>query len=94
MGVDSQGVKRVIEEVEHVVSGYMNATGRPSLKRNDKGAWIVDGHGGFGMPALQLGMERQLEKQKKKEFLLWLCYIAVIQDVWEHLRKREQKQAV
>ena len=41
-GVESHGVMRMIQYVEQLERGYMNATGRPSLKRNDKGAWIVD----------------------------------------------------
>ena len=65
-GVESHGVMRMIQYVEQLESGYMNATGRPSLKRNDKGAWIVDGHGGFGMPALQLGMEKVVGEAKEK----------------------------
>ena len=64
-GVESHGVMRMIQYVEQLESGYMNATGRPSLKRNDKGAWIVDGHGGFGMPALQLGMEKAVGEAKE-----------------------------
>ena len=65
-GVESHGVMRMIQYVEQLESGYMNATGRPSLKRNDKGAWIVDGHGGFGMPALQLGTDKAVGEAKEK----------------------------
>ena len=60
-GVESHGGMRIIQYVEQLESGYMNVIGRPSLNRNGKGAWIVDGHGGFGMPALQLGMEKSVE---------------------------------
>ena len=57
-GVESHGVMRMIQYVEQIENGYMNSSGRPSLRQNDNGAWIVDGDGGFGITALQLGMEK------------------------------------
>jgi LDH2 family malate/lactate/ureidoglycolate dehydrogenase len=64
-GVESHGVMRMIQYVEQLESGYMIASGRPSLSQNEKGSWIVNGHGGFGMPALQLGMEKGIEVAKE-----------------------------
>ncbi|GIT73363.1 MAG: hypothetical protein Ct9H300mP28_31770 [Pseudomonadota bacterium] len=82
----------MIQYVEQLESGYMNATGRPSLKRNDKGAWIVDGHGGFGMPALQLGIEKVVGEEKEKG----ISTVAVLHcghtGRVEHLRKKEPKR--
>ena len=65
-GVESHGVMRMIQYVEQLENGYMNPSGRPSLNQNDNGAWIVNGHGGFGIPALQLGIEKAIGEAKEK----------------------------
>ena len=65
-GVESHGVMRMIQYVEQLENGYMNPSGRPSLNQNDNGAWIVNGHGGFGMPALQLGTDKAVGEAKEK----------------------------
>ena len=65
-GVESHGVMRMIQYVEQLENGYMNPFGRPSLNQNDNGAWIVNGHGGFGIPAIQLGIEKAIAEAKEK----------------------------
>ena len=64
MGVESHGVMRLMEYAKQFESGYMKAAGRPTLNQNERGAWVVDGHDGFGMPAMQLGIEKGIEVAK------------------------------
>ena len=59
-GVESHGVMRLMQYAEQLERGYMNPAGRPTVRQNEKGAWIVDGHDGFGMPAIQLGLEKAM----------------------------------
>ncbi len=56
-GVESHGVMRVLQYVEQFEAGAMRPAGRPGLKQNGRGAWIVDGDGGIGIPALTLAMD-------------------------------------
>ncbi|MEM7346175.1 MAG: Ldh family oxidoreductase [Chloroflexota bacterium] len=65
-GVESHGVMRLMQYVDQLESGYMDPTGQPTLSQNEKGAWLVDGHDGFGIPALQLGVEKGVAVAKEK----------------------------
>ncbi len=64
MGVDSHGVMRLPQYVKQLTTGYMTPSGEPTLAQNEHGAWIVDGHDGFGIPAMQVGIEKALELAK------------------------------
>ena len=57
MGVESHGIMRLMQYAEQFESGYMKAGVQPELRQNGSGAWIVDGNGGIGMPAMQLAVE-------------------------------------
>ncbi len=63
-GVDSHGVMRLIQYVEQAKEGYFQPRGRPKLKANDQGAWLVDGEGGFGMPAISLAVDTAVIQAK------------------------------
>ena len=56
--IDSHGVVRLGQYAEQVNRGLFNANGNPSVQKTDKGAWIVDGNGGFGITALKTGVEK------------------------------------
>lgn len=56
-GVESHGVMRVMQYVEQFERRYMWAEGRPELRQNKQGAWLVDGHRGIGIPAMFMAME-------------------------------------
>ena len=56
-GVESHGVVRLMQYVEQFESGYMDPAGRPEVRQNERGAWIVDGKEGIGIPAMTLAME-------------------------------------
>lgn len=64
-GVDSHGVVRLSQYARQLSSGYMSAEGRPQFKLNEFGMAVVDGHGGFGMPAMALAVERGIEAAKR-----------------------------
>ena len=63
-GVESHGVMRLMQYVEQIESGYIKGDGRPTLHQNERKAWIVDGHQGFGIPALQMATEKGIEVAK------------------------------
>lgn len=56
-GVESHGVMRTLQYVEQFRSGYMSPTGEARVTRNKHNAWVVDGEGGIGIPAMQLAYE-------------------------------------
>lgn len=63
-GIESHGVMRLMQYVEQLENGYMQPLGQPTLYQNEKGAWIADGQGGFGIPTLHLGVEKGIEIAK------------------------------
>jgi len=63
-GMESHGVMRLMQYVRQFENGYMNPASRPKLTQNDRGAWWVDGNGGIGIPALQLGVEKAIQVAK------------------------------
>jgi len=64
-GMESHGVMRVLQYVEQMQSGLMSASGEARLTRNEKGAAIVDGDGGSGIPAMLLAFQQGQEEAKK-----------------------------
>ena len=62
-GVESHGVMRVMQYVEQFKSGYMHADRRPLVKQNGD-AWIVDGHAGIGITAMELAMTHACDTAK------------------------------
>lgn len=65
-GVESHGVMRLMQYAQQLERGYMNPAGRPTLRKNEKGAWIADGNGGFGMPVMRIGVEKAITVAKEK----------------------------
>ena len=53
-GVESHGVMRTLQYVEQFKSGYMSPTGEARVIKNQNHAWVVDGEGGIGIPAMHL----------------------------------------
>ena len=69
--IDSHGVVRLEQYADQVNRGLFNASGNPSVQKTDKGAWIVDGNGGFGITAMKSGVQKVLIYLRpffKKEF--------------------------
>jgi LDH2 family malate/lactate/ureidoglycolate dehydrogenase len=64
--VESHGIWRIHQYAKYYQSGYMKATSRPELKQNAKGAWLVEGHGGIGIPAMNLAIKDVVRRAKDK----------------------------
>ena len=65
-GVESHGVVRLMQYTQQFESGYMHANRQPRLTQNEKGAWVVDGDGGIGIPAMILAMDHGCTISKEK----------------------------
>ena len=61
-GVSSHGVMRLTQYAGMAETGYLDPGGRPSAARNAAGRIVVDGNGGFGHPAVALGMSLGIEE--------------------------------
>ena len=61
LGVDSHGVVRLEQYAEQVDCGLVVPSGRPCLTRAPGGGCLVDGGGGFGIPALRVAVEAGLQ---------------------------------
>lgn len=64
-GVESHGTWRVLQYAEYYDTGYLKADARAELRRNERGAWLVDGHGGIGIPAMRLAVTDVVGRAKK-----------------------------
>lgn len=62
--VESHGVWRIHQYTKYYQSGYLKAEGRPELKQNPKGAWLVEGHGGIGIPAMNMAIRNVVSRAK------------------------------
>jgi LDH2 family malate/lactate/ureidoglycolate dehydrogenase len=56
-GVESHGLMRTLQYADQFASGYMRANVRPEVISNERGAIIVTGNGGIGIPAMSLAVE-------------------------------------
>lgn len=56
-GMESHGLMRTLQYAEQFESGYMRPDAAAEITTNDRGATIVNGNGGIGIPAMQLALE-------------------------------------
>lgn len=56
-GMESHGLMRTLQYAEQFESGYMRPDVEPEIRVNERGAVIVDGNGGHGVPAMRLAVE-------------------------------------
>ena len=56
--IDSHGVVRLEQYAEQARKGLFSPDGCPLVNKTAKGAWIVDGNGGFGITALKTGVQK------------------------------------
>ena len=56
--IDSHGVVRLEQIADQARKGLFSPNGRPVVNKTEKGAWIVDGNGGFGITALKTGVQK------------------------------------
>ena len=62
--VESHGIWRIHQYTKYYQSGYLNAQGRPECKQNAKGAWFIEGHGGIGIPAMNMAIRDVVSRAK------------------------------
>ncbi|MBT8438042.1 MAG: Ldh family oxidoreductase [Gammaproteobacteria bacterium] len=56
-GMESHGLMRTLQYVDQFESGYMRADVDPEVRTTERGATIIDGNGGIGIPAMRLAIE-------------------------------------
>jgi uncharacterized oxidoreductase len=56
-GMESHGVMRVMQYADRMRSGEMKIGVQPEVRRTERGATVVDGHMGSGIPAMALAYE-------------------------------------
>jgi LDH2 family malate/lactate/ureidoglycolate dehydrogenase len=64
-GVESHGLWRVLQYAQYYDTGYLQADVRPELRQNARGAWLVDGRGGIGIPAMSLATRDVLARARQ-----------------------------
>jgi len=56
-GVESHGLMRTLQYVEQFECGYMRPDVEAEIKTGERGATLVDGNGGIGIPAMRLAID-------------------------------------
>lgn len=56
-GMESHGLMRTLQYADQFESGYMQATSEPEIRHTERGATVVDGNGGIGIPAMRLAVD-------------------------------------
>ncbi len=56
-GMESHGLMRTLQYADQFESGYMCPHVEPEIRTTERGATIVDGNGGIGIPAMRLAIE-------------------------------------
>jgi len=60
-GIASHGTLRLVQYVEHAKRCLFTPSASPTVSMNEHGAWIVNGHGGFGISAMNLAVKKGSE---------------------------------
>ena len=63
--VASHGVVRLMQYAEQVNMRYMTPAGSPSVERNERGGWIVNGNDGFGICAVRAAVLKGAELMRE-----------------------------
>jgi LDH2 family malate/lactate/ureidoglycolate dehydrogenase len=64
-GMESHGLMRALQYADQFESGYMRAEVEPEIKFTERGATIVDGNGGIGIPAMRLAIDEGCRTAKQ-----------------------------
>jgi LDH2 family malate/lactate/ureidoglycolate dehydrogenase len=56
-GMESHGLMRTLQYADQFESGYMRPDVESEIRTSERGATIVDGNGGIGIPAMRLAIE-------------------------------------
>jgi len=55
--MESHGLMRTLQYADQFESGYMRADTEPVIRTGERGATIVDGNGGIGIPAMRMAID-------------------------------------
>jgi LDH2 family malate/lactate/ureidoglycolate dehydrogenase len=56
-GMESHGLMRTLQYADQFESGYMRPDVEAEIRTSERGATIVDGNGGIGIPAMRIAIE-------------------------------------
>ena len=59
-GMESHGLMRTLQYAEQFERGYIKPTAAPVVRATERGAQVVDGDGGIGIPAMRLAYDHAL----------------------------------
>jgi len=65
-GMESHGLMRTLQYAEQFESGYMRPDVEPEIRTSERGATIVDGNGGIGIPAMRLAIDEGCRLAQKQ----------------------------
>ena len=65
-GMESHGLMRTLQYADQFESGYMRADVEPEIKFTERGATIVDGNGGIGIPAMRVAIDEGSRVAKQR----------------------------
>ncbi len=63
-GVSSHGTMRLTQYAKQAQTGYLNPTGTPTATQTARGSTVVDGGGGYGHPAMMMGVREAIERAR------------------------------
>ena len=64
-GVESHGSWRIIQYANYYKTGYLNPKSIPKLDYNDRGATVINGNDGIGIPAMELATNHAIKEARK-----------------------------
>jgi len=65
-GMESHGLMRTLQYAEQFESGHLQADVEPTVIVNQRGAKIIDGNGGHGIPAMHLALDTACAEAAEK----------------------------
>ncbi|UCH39287.1 MAG: Ldh family oxidoreductase [Gammaproteobacteria bacterium] len=65
-GMESHGLMRTLQYAEQFETGYMRADAEAEIKTSERGATIVDGNGGIGIPAMRIATEEACRQAREQ----------------------------
>jgi hydroxycarboxylate dehydrogenase B len=65
-GMESHGLMRTLQYAEQFETGYMRAETDPKVEINQRGAKIINGNGGHGIPAMLLAVDEACRDAAEK----------------------------
>ena len=63
-GVSSHGTMRLTQYAKQAQTGYLNPAGTPTATQTARGSTVVDGGGGYGHPAMMMGVREAIERAR------------------------------